>query len=154
MYKSRKQKKWVIRKALVADAKALSDCMHAAYATYTSRLDGQPLPPLTVSYEEEIRNFPVWIAESEGKLVGGLILQEDDKGIPIANVAVSPDFQGYGLGRGLLNYGEAEARRLGYKEIHLATHILLTENHSLYRHLGWTESNRDEVRVYMKKRLS
>jgi L-amino acid N-acyltransferase YncA len=79
MAESRQEKKWVIRKALVADAKALSDCMHAAYATYTSRLDNQPLPPLTVNYEEEIRNYPVWIAESEGKLVGGLILQEDEK---------------------------------------------------------------------------
>ena len=147
-------KNWVLRKASVADAKALSECIHAAYATYTSRLDGQLLPPLTVNYEEEIRNFPVWIAESEGKLVGGLILQMDEEQISIANVAVIPEFQGYGLGRGLLNFGEAEARRLGYEEIHLATHVLLTENHSLYRHLGWTESTRDEMRVYMKKSLS
>lgn len=145
--------KWIIRKASLADARALSDCMRAAYATYTSRLDGLLLPPLTVNYEEEIRHYPVWIAESAGKLVGGLILQMDEKQISIANVAVSPEFQGHGLGRGLLSFGEAEARRLGYEEIRLATHVLLTENHSLYRHLGWTEVSRDEARVYMKKSL-
>ena len=145
------QKKWEIRKADLSDAKALNECMNAAYMIYTSRLEGKPLPPMTVDYEEEIRSYPVWVAESEGNLVGGLILTPEEKYMTISNIAVHPQFQGNGLGRGLMEFGEAEAKKKGYSELRLATHVLLTENISLYLHLGWSEMDRDEYRVYMKR---
>lgn len=145
------KKNWTIRKAEISDAKALTDCMQAAYTIYLSRLHGKPLPPMMVDYEEEIRSYPVWIAESDDKLVGGLILMPENDYMTIANVAVHPKFQGNGLGRGLMEFAEAEAKRKGYTKLHLATHILLTENLSLYSHLGWSEAGRDESRVYMKK---
>lgn len=62
-----------------------------------------------------------------------------------------PDFQGRGFGGKLLNFAETKAKELGYKEMRLATHVLLTENIALYKHLGWSEYDRDDVRVYMKK---
>ena len=71
-------------------------------------------------------------------------MPEDDC-MTIANVAVHPEFQGQGLGRGLLELGEAEAKRLGYSELCLATHLLLAENLSLYTHLGWSETGRDQI---------
>ena len=142
---------WTIRKAMVSDAEALAECMHASYMTYASRLDGKTLPPMRVDYKEEIRTSPVWIAESDGILVGGLVLMPEKDYMTIANVAVHPQFQGKGLGRGLMEFGEAEAKKQGYSELHLVTHILLTENISLYIHLGWSETDRDEFRVYMRK---
>jgi len=39
------KRSWTIRKAMVSDAEALAECMHAAYMIYTSRLDGKTLPP-------------------------------------------------------------------------------------------------------------
>jgi len=69
---------------MVSDAEALAECMHAAYMIYTSRLDGKTLPPMTVDYEEEIRSYPVWVAESDGTLVGGLILMPEDDCMTIA----------------------------------------------------------------------
>jgi len=69
----------------------------------------------------------------------------------IANVAVHPNFQGQGLGGGLLTFAEKVAKEKCYSELRLATHVLLKENVSLYIHLGWAETDRDEVRVYMKK---
>ena len=148
------KRSWTIRKAVDSDAKALAGCMHAAYMTYTKRLGGQTLPPMTVDYEEEIRSYPVWVAESDGTLVGGLILMPEDDHMTIANVAVHPQFQGNGLGHGLMELGEAEAKRQGYSELRLATHPLLTENLSLYTHLGWSETGRDEDRVYMRKSIT
>lgn len=148
------KKRWTIRKAVISDAEALAECMHVAYMIYTSRLGGKTLPPMTVDYEEEIRSYPVWVAESDGTLVGGLILMPEDDYITIANVAVHPQFQGNGLGRGLMEFGEAEAKRKGYSELRLATHPLLTENLSLYSHLGWFETGRDESRVYMRKNIA
>jgi N-acetylglutamate synthase-like GNAT family acetyltransferase len=147
------KKDWTIRKAVISDAEALTECMHEAYMIYTSRLGGKTLPPLMVNYEEEIRSYPVWVAESDGTLVGGLILMPEDKYMTIANVAVHPKFQGNGLGRGLMEFGESEAKRNGYSELRLATHILITENLSLYSHIGWLETGRDEKRIYMTKVL-
>ena len=49
-----------------------------------------------------------------------------------------------------MEFGEAEAKKHGYSELRLATHILLTDNISLYVHLGWSEKDRDEYRVYMR----
>ena len=148
------KKRWTIRKAVISDADALAECMQAAYMIYTSRLGGKTLSPMTVDYEEEITSFPVWVAESDKEIVGGLILMLEDDYITIANVAVRSDFQGNGLGRGLMDFAESEAKRRGYLEIRLATHVLLTENVSLYLHLGWSEIGRDETRVYMKKNIS
>ena len=142
---------WTIRKAVLSDADSLNACMQAAYKIYTVRLGGRILPPMAVDYEDEIRSFPVYVAESNGKLVGGLILMPEDGHMTIANIAVHPQFQGNGLGRGLMEFGEIKAKQKGYSELRLATHILLTENLSLYSHLGWFETGRDESRVYMKK---
>lgn len=149
-----KREKWVIRKATIEDAENLKSCMNKAYSKYLKRLKGKPLPPMTVDYVEEIASFPVWIAESHKEIVGGLILMFEDDYTTIANVAVRPDFQGNGLGRGLMDFAELEAKRRGYVEIRLATHVLLTENVSFYIKLGWIEIGRDDFRVYMKKSIS
>ncbi len=147
------KKNWTIRKANLADAPALTKCMCAAYTIYIHRLGGKTLPPMAVNYEKEIRSFPVYVAESEGVLVGGLILMPEEKFLTIANIAVHPNFQGNGLGRGLMDFGEEEARRRGYSHLHLATHVLLTENLSLYSYLGWSATGRDEHRIYMAKKI-
>lgn len=147
------KKNWTVRKAGIADAEALAECMHAAYTRYIPRLKGKTLPPLTVDYEAEIRAYPVWVAEFDGNLAGGLILMPERHYMSIANVAVHPQFQGNGLGRGLMELADAEAKQQGYSELRLATHVALTENLSLYSHLGWSETGRDEQRVYMRKKL-
>lgn len=148
------KKRCTIRKAVLSDAGSLNECMQLAYKIYTSRLGGKALPPMEVDYREEIRLFPVWVAESDGTVVGGLILMPEDEHMTIANIAVHPQFQGNGLGRDLMEFGETEAIQRGYSELRLATHILLTENLSLYIYLGWSETDRDESRVYMKKNIA
>ena len=109
---------------------------------------------MDIYYEEEITYFPVWVAESDKEIVGGLILMFEDDYTTIANVAVRPDFQGTGLGRGLMEFAESEAKRKGYLEMRLATHLLLKENISFYLHLGWSEIGHDDTRVYIKKRIN
>lgn len=80
--------------------------------------------------------------------------QPEDECMTIANIAVHPDFQGNGLGRGLMEFGETQAKQKGYSELRLATHILLKENLSLYSHLGWSEIGRDKSRIFMIKNIS
>ncbi|WP_157950200.1 GNAT family N-acetyltransferase [Vallitalea okinawensis] len=148
------RKTWSIREAIIGDAKNLKNCMDMAYSKYLNRLKGKRLPPMDVDYAEEIGSFPVWVAELDKEIVGGLILTFEDGYTTISNVAVRPDFQGRGLGRGLMDFAESEASRRGYLEIRLATHVLLIENISFYLKLGWIEFGRDDTRVYMKKNIS
>jgi GNAT superfamily N-acetyltransferase len=142
---------WVIRKALAGDSDGLQGCMEPAYASYLNRMGGERLPPMDVDYSLEISEFPVWVADFSGSIVGGLIMMFEDDYASIANVAVHPAFQRQGLGGGLMKFAETLAKEKNYSEVRLATHILLTENISLYLHLGWKEFDRDIARVYMKK---
>jgi ribosomal protein S18 acetylase RimI-like enzyme len=142
-----------IRRAQVSDAEALGACMAAAYATYQARLGGERLPPMDANYREEIENYPCWVVEIDGQLVAGLVMTLDRERASIANIAVDPQYQGLGIGAGLMRFAEARARQAGHREIYLATHALLTENLSLYRHLGYRETRRSGNRVFMARRL-
>jgi len=145
---------WNIRKAISKDSEGLQVCMEKAYSIYLERMQGNPLPPMEIDYSDEIMNYPTWVAESDNKIVGGLIMMFETQYASLANIAVHPNFQGNGLGGGLMKFAESLAKDKGYSELRLATHILLKENVSLYLHLGFTEIDRDEVRVYMKKEIS
>lgn len=147
------KKQWHIRKAVIDDSVGLQNCMEKAYSIYQSRMDGKRLPPMDVDYSLEIKEFPCWVVEYNDKIVGGLIMTFDNEYASIANIAVHPDFQGQGLGGGLMKFAESKAKEMNFSELRLSTHILLTENISLYLHLGWIEIDRDDVRVYFKKKI-
>ena len=147
-------KQWQIREALTTDSDGLQNCMETAYASYQNRMGGERLPPMDIDYLQEINDFPSWVAESNGNIVGGLIMVFEKEYASIANVAVHPDFQGQGLGGGLMKFAENKAKEMKYSELRLATHVLLTENISLYLHLGWSEIERDAVRVHFNKKIS
>lgn len=127
--------------------------MASAYAPYLQRMGGIRLPPMDVDYLSEIENYPVWVVESKELILGGLIMDFGNGKASIANIAISPDSQGQGIGGRLLKFAEARAKERNFSQLHLATHVLLDENISLYRHLGWEEIGRDDSRVYMKKEI-
>lgn len=147
------KKQWLIRKAQSTDVDGLQQCMQAAYVGYQSRMHGKRLPPMDVDYAVEINEYPSWVVDWKGKIVGGLVMMYEQDYATIANIAVSPMFQGQGVGGGLMKFAGNMARQHGYRELRLATHILLTENLALYKHLNWQEIDRDEVRIYMKKNI-
>lgn len=147
------KKPWHIRNAAQEDSIGLADCMNKAYAPYQNRMGGKRLPPMDIDYSLEIKEFPCWVAELNTIIVGGLIMIFERDYAQIANIAVHPDFQGQGLGRGLMECAEIKANEKNYSKLRLTTHILLTENVSLYLHLGWKEYDRDDVRAYFSKEL-
>lgn len=143
--------KWSIRKAIIEDAYGLQKCMELAYSTYKERMNGSRLPPMDVDYSLEIRDYPTWVVEYNGEIAGGLVMMFENDYASLANIAVHPKFQGEGIGSTLMKFSENIAKEKNYSTIRLATHILLTENLSLYLHLGWKEIDRDTTRVYMQK---
>jgi ribosomal protein S18 acetylase RimI-like enzyme len=76
----------------------------------------------------------------------------------IENVAVDPDRQGNGIGRALMTHTERFARELGLGEVRLFTNVIMTQNQSIYRLLGYREVGRrieqDFQRVYFSKRVA
>jgi len=142
-----------IREATLEDSESLKNCMGSAYSNYQERMGGIRLPPMDVDYLSEIKNYPTWVVESEERILGGLIMVFDNDQASIANIAVNPNFQGQGIGGELMRFAESKAREKGYSELQLATHVLINENISLYRHLGWEETGRDETRVFMAKEI-
>lgn len=144
---------WIIRAAVIDDAYDLKQCMIAAYSPYVARMGGKILPPMDVDYADEITNYPVWVVVLNDVVVGGLIMSFEEQYASLANLCVHPNFQGHGIGKGILDYAKKTSKQKQYSEMRLATHILLTENLSLYKHLGWSEIERDETRVYMRKSI-
>ena len=56
------------------------------------------------------------------------------------NVAVSPDAQGLGLGRKMLEFAEHSARASGYRWIRLYTNEAMTENIAHSSRVGYGET--------------
>ncbi len=127
--------------------------MVSAYTEYQERMGGERLPPMDVDYFSEINIYPTWIAEKEGEILGGLIMSFENGQALIANIAVDPKNQGQGIGGALLKFAESKARENDFSELNLTTHVLLHENVSLYRHLGWEETGRGETKIFMKKKI-
>ena len=142
---------WTIRRAKAGDADGLGACLDAAYAEYAARI--ADLPSMSADCAEEIAKYVVWVAETDGVIVAGLILANCDKFMLLANVAVHPDHRGTGLARRLLMLAETEARARGYDELRLTTHSQMPENIRLYARNGWTQLSQQGNKVSMRKVL-
>jgi ribosomal protein S18 acetylase RimI-like enzyme len=140
-----------LRPATESDAPSV-----AAYGHYVQRIGMLPRP-MTDDYAAVIRDRQVTVAEHDGAIVGVVVLTVTDEGFLIDNVAVHPSRRGTGLGRALLQFAEAEARRAGFDAIHLYTHEQMTENLALYSRIGYVEYDRRWQGafslVYMRKQL-
>jgi ribosomal protein S18 acetylase RimI-like enzyme len=119
---------------------------------------GKPPGPMLDDYAARIAQGQAWVLEEAGRILGMLVLDAQADGFLLDNIAVRPECQGGGHGRTLMAFAETEARRRGWHEIRLYTHVLMTENQALYRRLGYVETGRVTEkgfeRVYMAKRLA
>ena len=147
----------VLRRARTADAPAIAACVDAAYRHYVARIGRKPGPMLT-DYADSIRDDQVHVAEMDARLVGALVLAQTAEGFCLEMIAVHPGAQGTGVGRMMLEFSEAEARRQGHRSIYLYTHEKMTENQALYAKIGYREYERRTehglARVYMRKELT
>ena len=145
-----------LRPATGADVPKVAALVNDAYCHYVKRIGILPCPMIE-NYAEVIANRRVTIAEHYGAIVGVIVLTVDDEGFLIDNVAVDPSVRGRGLGRALLKFAEAEARRAGFDSIYLFTHEKMTENLTLYSRIGYVEYDRrshgEFSLVYMRKHL-
>jgi ribosomal protein S18 acetylase RimI-like enzyme len=148
----------VIRTAQAADRAAVEAVVQAAYSVYVERI-GKPPAPMLDDYARRIAAGAVTVLdEADGRIAAIIVLVPKTDHLLLDNIAVRPDCQGRGLGRRLIAFAEAEARRQGFAELRLYTHAKMTENIALYTRLGFAESGRGRqagyARVFMRKRVN
>jgi ribosomal protein S18 acetylase RimI-like enzyme len=147
----------VIRPAHPQDRRAVEEIVRGAYSIYVERI-GKPPGPMLDDYGKLIAEGAVSVLEDgNGAIAALMVLLPKTDHLLLDNIAVRPDRQGQGLGRQLIAFAEAEARRLGHAELRLYTHATMVENIALYQRLGFVETGRGREagydRVFMTKRL-
>lgn len=117
----------------------------------------EPLPMRT-DYEKAVAEHPFELALEGDRIVGMIETMLEDDHLWIENVCVSPDVQGRGIGRLLLERAEQKARAAGRYDLRLLTNGAFAANVSLYRKHGYTidreEPFMNGMTVYMSKRLA
>jgi GNAT superfamily N-acetyltransferase len=126
-----------IRQAEARERGQIEALVEAAYAVYVPRMGRRP-GPMDDDYAARIAAGQAWVVPGpDGAPLALLVLEPGDGFLLVDNLVVAEAGRGQGLARRLLDFAEAEARRLGYGELQLYTHKTMTENQAIYRHLGW-----------------
>lgn len=148
----------MIRPARPEEAAALHALVQQAYAPWVPICGGRPLP-MDDDFAARIAAGEALVAERGGAIAGLVVLEEAEDFLLLDNVAVAAAHQGTGLGRALVAFAEADARRRGFAEIRLYTNRKMARNLALYERLGYARLSEEEirpgfVRVWMAKTLA
>jgi len=145
-----------IRRAVADDVTAVRAVVEAAYAPYVPRIGREPAP-MTADYESLVAADEVWVGETDGRVVGVLVIRASEDVLELENVAVDPLAQGLGHGRAFVSFAENHAREGGLTAVELYTNEAMVENLALYPKLGFVETERRVEdgfrRVYFRKTL-
>ncbi|MFC4908037.1 GNAT family N-acetyltransferase [Actinomadura gamaensis] len=150
-----------IGRAAPEDAGEILTVQRAAYVS-EAQLYGDPfIPPLVESLEQVHRALTgdavVLKAVRGDRIVGVVRAQFSERTCLVGRLAVAPDQQGAGVGRGLMDALEEEVAGRATACV-LFTGHLSEDNLRLYRSLGYSETHRERVAahltfVHMRKHL-
>jgi GNAT superfamily N-acetyltransferase len=125
-----------LRPAVAGDAVAIRDLTRAAYAKWVPLIGREPLP-MAADYVAAVENHCIDLLYLDGKLAALIEMIPESDHLLIENVAVSPSYQGRGLGRYLMTHAEQVVASMGHDLIRLYTNKLFAENVQLYQKLGY-----------------
>ena len=145
-----------MRQATAADAGAIRDLTRQAYAKWVPLIGREP-KPMTADYDQAVARHRFDLLYVDGTLAALIETIREADHLLVENVAVSPDFQGRGLGRKLMAHAEVLAREQGFGMIRLYTNQRFAENIALYRRLGYQVDREEALPVgvvtHMSKKL-
>ncbi len=142
-----------LRQATAADAAAIRDLTRRAYAKWVPLIGREP-KPMTADYEKAVGLHRFDLLHVDGALAALIETIRETDHLLVENVAVSPSFQGRGLGRKLMAHAETLARELGFGTIRLYTNQRFAENIALYRRLGYRIDREELVPVGVVTHMS
>ena len=145
-----------LRQAVAADAPAIRELTRAAYAKWVPLIGREP-KPMTADYDDAVARHRFDLLYVGGTLAALIQTIRGPDHLLVENVAVSPSFQGRGLGHRLMAHAEQLAASSGFGEVRLYTNKRFAANVELYLKLGY-QVHREEVlpvgtAVHMSKRL-
>ena len=146
----------LMHRAGPGDAAAVRALTRAAYAKWVPLIGREP-KPMGADYEEAVVRDRIDLLYVDGVLAALIQLIEEPGCLLVENVAVSPDFQGRGLGKRMMAHAETVAADLGLTKMRLYTNKAFAENIALYLNLGYRLDGEEVlvngVRVDMSKAL-
>jgi GNAT superfamily N-acetyltransferase len=135
-----------VRRARPDEAEAVGALVEEAFARHIAAVGCRPAP-MDDDHAARIAAGEQYVSDADdgsgGGLVSSIVLVDAGDHLVVNNVAVSPAYQGRGLGRALLAFAEDEARRRGYGEVRLHTNAAMADNLVMYPRLGYTEVARE-----------
>lgn len=146
-----------IRKAKEVDIDGMHKCAVNAYQQYVDVIGKKPAP-MTADFKSQIEQGIIHITTNESNEVDGFIVfYPINNYMFLENIAVRSSATGKGIGQNLMQLCENEAKKLGLTAIQLYTNEKMTDNLSIYPHLGYreTELRKEDGfnRVYFEKIL-
>lgn len=129
-----------IRRARPHDLDDIRHIIDAAYAMYVPRIGRRPAP-MDADYGGLIAQGTCFVVDNDGVL-GVIVIHGANDYLLIENVAVSPEAQGRGVGRELLDFAEMTAKKAGCREVRLYTNEAMSENLTYYPRRGYREVER------------
>jgi GNAT superfamily N-acetyltransferase len=148
---------FTFRRAGPDDADIVRTLTRQSYTKWVPVIGREP-KPMSADYTAAVRNHLIDMAFSEDVLAGLIEIIPHPDHILIENVAVSPDMQGRGLGKILVNRAEDETRTRKLTMVKLYTNAKFESNIQFYQRLGYEVERLEEFRggqiVHMMKHLA
>ena len=116
-----------LRQAMATDAAAIRELTRDAYAKWVPLIGREP-KPMTANYEDAVARHRFDLLYVDGTLAALIETIREADHLLVENVAVSPSFQGRGLGRKLMAHAETLADAMGFSVIRLYTNQRFAEN--------------------------
>lgn len=140
------------------DAGEVLTLQRAAFVSEAQIYGSADMPPLTQTLDAvraELADCYGWTARLDGRLVGALRGRIDGDMLLVGRIAIAPDMQGEGIGRGLLDVAERESLAA---QAELFTGSLSEANIRLYESCGYRISERvpqddGTEQIFMRKDL-
>ena len=145
-----------MRPARPDEAEAIRALVQRAYGPYVPLIGRRPAP-MDDDFAARIARGQAHVMERDGAVIALAVIEARADHLWIDNLAVEPGLHGGGIGRALLAFAEAEARRLALGELRLLTNARMERNRAIYARAGFRETEeRGEHglrRVYMARPL-
>lgn len=145
----------ILRLALPGEAGDVRELVRRSYAKWVPVIGREPMPMQT-DYAAAIEDHLVYVLDAGTGIAAICELAQKPDHLFIVNLAVTPEMQGHGVGRHLLEFAEDIARQRGYAEVRLLTNEKMDFNRAFYRRHGFVEFDHvpfpaGGVTVHMRK---
>ena len=129
-----------IRLATAEDSSSIASLLNESFKEYRRLYTRAAFAATTPSSEVilvRLKEGPIWVAVSDGTIMGTVSMVNRPKGMYIRSMAIRPRVQGRGIGWALLECVEDFARSNGCRRLFLSTTPFLKPAIRLYRCFGF-----------------